>query len=378
LETLNKVEGSGSATPQCITDMVSFIPNKRSLQFICEKFATHEEAFRTSHIIKYFLACLRPYYEPSSAILDTDPSRYRVDLADMLLVKDVDLVLSEMQQCVNRWFKPDRADTAFLAYQNLKDFASLSENSNFLHRPALDMNVLAAMPHANLQALDSIDVLVGITAHESFYFLFHDFNINDMLLHTFVYASLINKTENLLIKLSEIHQNKALNLCLKKRLFGFYQLEMSDEQLARNSLRNNTKSLELISDYDFVLPLVTQLKFQLENARSNNNKRRLFVYEYSHATSINYLMDYLLTIGNDYSVHAKKYGNKVSPHFSELDFMFGLPFLSKAGLIRTKNNVTGYKYDYTSQETELSERMMDYWSNFAKYGQDFYLILNQI
>ncbi len=366
LETLKEVESGNT----CLSDMVAFVPNAENLRFVCDQMAKYEEVLKTSMIIRYFLACLKSYYEPP-----IQNKNYRFDLHDLLLVKNVDLVLDEMERCVNRVFKPDddEHDLNYLNQQNLKDLTSLTENSNFIHRPALDSDLIPIMPHWNLPVLDSIDILVGVTSHESFYFLYHDYNINEILLHTFIYSSLINKTDNLLIKLSEIHQNRQLGNCLKQKLFGYYGIEMSEEQLDRNSLKNNSKSLEFISDFDFVLPLATQLEFSLEHARSTGDRKtNLFVYEYGHATSINYLVEHMLQNGMDYAPHAKAYDNKVSPHFSELDFMFGLPVLSKAGLVKAKNNVTGYKYDYSDEEDELSQRMIAYWSSFAKYGYTFF------
>jgi len=59
---------------------------------------------------------------------------------------------------------------------------------------------------------------------------------------------------------------------------------------------------------------------------------------------------------------------KVVPHFSELDYVFGLPALSATNLIVKKFKNSKYEYDYTSHEHLLSLKMMMYWSNFAKYG----------
>jgi carboxylesterase type B len=346
--------------------MIAYVPNSANVNFICDLIAKHEEVFKTSFFINYFLECLKIYYEPPFSFT----TRKRIDLADLLLVKNVDLAFKEFEQCINRALRSTSTapELRQLHYENLRDLSSLTENSNFLHRPALDSQVILKMPHANLAMLDTLDVIVGVTSHESFYFLYHDYNINDILLHAFIHASLINTTSNLLVKLSEVHQNRELNFCLKRRLFDYYGIEMTDEQLEKNSLKNNSKSLEMISDYDFVLPVVTHLRYKLAARKTGDrkNENRLFVYEYGHQASINYLTDYMASIGVDYTPHAVKYDNKISAHFSELDFVFGLPLLSRAELVHDKNNVT--KYDYTADEYALSEKMIQYWSNFARSG----------
>ena len=59
---------------------------------------------------------------------------------------------------------------------------------------------------------------------------------------------------------------------------------------------------------------------------------------------------------------------QVVPHFSELDYVFGLPTMSTMNLIEKKANNENYDYIYTLHEHLLSLKMMLYWSNFAKYG----------
>ena len=59
---------------------------------------------------------------------------------------------------------------------------------------------------------------------------------------------------------------------------------------------------------------------------------------------------------------------QVVPHFSELDYVFGLPALSAMNLIEKKTNNENYDYDYTPEEHLLSMKIILYWSNFAKHG----------
>jgi hypothetical protein len=55
-------------------------------------------------------------------------------------------------------------------------------------------------------------------------------------------------------------------------------------------------------------------------------------------------------------------------HLAELDLVWGVPFLQSINQSTTnmpyQNSVT-----YTSEEIELSLRMIRYWSNFVKTGQ---------
>lgn len=65
--------------------------------------------------------------------------------------------------------------------------------------------------------------------------------------------------------------------------------------------------------------------------------------------------------------------NSVVPHFSELDFVFGLPLLSESNIIKSKGTVskttgTTYLFNYTNEEKQFSLLMIDYWTSFAKYG----------
>ena len=124
----------------------------------------------------------------------------------------------------------------------------------------------------------------------------------------------------------------------------------------------------MITDYEFFLPLITHLKYFLNSTAKNQARKNFYVYEFAHSSAINYLLEFMKNMNIDYSSHMRAYNNNVIPHFSELDYMFGLPLLSRAELIKTKNATAGYAYNYTNEEYELSERMIKYWSNFVKYG----------
>lgn len=60
---------------------------------------------------------------------------------------------------------------------------------------------------------------------------------------------------------------------------------------------------------------------------------------------------------------------EVVPHFSELDYVFGLPILSNLDMVNYKNNNKRRdEHVYRQEEYDLSYEMMGFWANFAKYG----------
>lgn len=151
---------------------------------------------------------------------------------------------------------------------------------------------------------------------------------------------------------------------------------MTDQELVANSLKNKIQSIELISDFDFVLPMITHLMFYTNYTNSGSspeetsgglNKSRLYVYEYSHITSFNYLLDHLKSFHMGYDQALVALNNSVVPHFSELDFVFGLPLLSMSNLIKNKSR-NKHTYNYTKDEIEFSLMVIDYWTSFAKHG----------
>lgn len=314
---------------------------------------------------------------------------------DSIFHLNSELILSELELCVNQasamtkylqesdcfWEKnktvlannPNCSDIYkkdFVVKNTLRELSFLTENSNYLHRPSLDNDFLKSMPHylvsESSNTLNSdVDIMVGITSQESFYFLLHEYNLNHILSHAFIYSSILNLTDNLLFKLTKLNNDVKLSSCLKKNLFNFYNMDITDESiLKKNSLKNNFKSLDLISDYDFILPLITQLKAYLN--QKNTDKSNLYVYEFSHLPSFNYLLTHMKSYYKVYESALDYFNHSVVPHFSELDFVFGLPVLSKSNLVSAKDEER--LYNYTRDEYDLSVLMIKYWSNFAKYG----------
>ena len=174
---------------------------------------------------------------------------------------------------------------------------------------------------------------------------------------------MLNLTDNLLYKLARINTNMDLNVCLRRELFGYYNFLLDDKVLREDSLKEVVESIPLLSDYDFVLPVVTELKALMRK----ESKLKYYVYEFGHVPSLNYLLDFMKGVYGSFEAAVSDYENRVVPHFAELDFVFGLPVLSKSNLIKFKDEKK-YFFNYTQQEVELSALMIKYWSNFAKYG----------
>lgn len=301
--------------------------------------------------------CFRPYLgEQINSSNDTNK------LLERALHYNVDLIIDEMRKCYNQ---------VSVNNSSAREASYLTENSNYLHRPTIDGELLHNMPQDELKTSEflnsRIDVLIGLTSHESFYFLLHDYNINDILVHTLIYSSIINKTDNITTKLAEISENSQLNNCLKRSLFAYYNINLTEEELQLNSLKNKIDSIDMISDFDFVLPMITQLNFYVSYEHAQK-KNKLFVYDYSHISSFNYLLDHLKSHYMGYDLALNMLNHSVVPHFSELDFVFGLPLLSVSELIKSKTAKGKYTYNYTREEMHLSMLMIDYWTSFAKYG----------
>lgn len=253
------------------------------------------------------------------------------------------------------------------------EISMLTENANYLHKPIVDNELIELLPHEYIKRVDNVDLdqMIGLTSHESFYFLDHAFNFTDLVKHAFIYSSLLNKTTDLIEKLINLTNNRSLRSCLKKKLFDFYKIRYHGYEIKTDIIQRNVYSLEFISDIDFYMPLTTQLKYKLERdlANSNRSTSRYFIYRYSYYPTFNYMLNELKGYYKVFEQAYKHYKKKVVPHFSELDFVFGLPILSK-------NNLTGFKdqahnYEYPSSEYKLSMLMIGYWSNFAKYGYQF-------
>lgn len=351
----------------CYMDLALLISNPEIVSVVCEIFEDLEPPYDllfSSKLMSYVLGCFRFYYTKNS----------QVDFLDSFLILNVDGTLAELEACVNQ---------GTLIYQNLqatdqiddvsnftlnytqKEYCFLTKNSNFLYKPSTDGQLITSSPHnqlANDEYFNSnIDVLIGVTKTESFYFLLHSYDMREMIKHAFIYSSMINQTENLIQKLIAIDRDEELNFCLKRSLVNFYHIGMSDQELRKNFLKGKLDALELMSDFDFRLSVITQLKIHLDKKASN----KIYAYVYSHVSSFNYLLDHLKSFYVEYKTALAKLNNSVTPHFSELDFVFGLPVLSREILMP---NNSGLAYNYTQEEFDFSLKLIKDWANFAKHG----------
>lgn len=365
-QNLHSDSENAAQNSTCYMDLALLIANPDIISIVCKIFDLFDsnEILFSSKIIKYVLSCFRFYYNNNTPL----------DYLDSYLIFNVDETLKEFEECVNQ---------GTLIYKNLnqqgqiddvsnftlnytqKDYCFLTKNSNFLYKPSTDQDLIKSSPHHQL-ATDAyfnsnIDLLIGLTTNESFYFLLHSYDMNEMIKHAFIHSSMINQTENLIEKLINLNKKKELGLCLKRSLVNFYHIQMSDEELRKNSLKGKLDALELMSDFDFRLSVISQLKLHLDTNATN----KIYAYVYSHVSSFNYLLDRLKNFYDEYKEALVKLDNSVTPHFSELDFVFGLPILSKENLI-PKN--AGLEYNYTQQEIELSISIIENWANFAKNG----------
>lgn len=351
----------------CHMNLALLIPNSEIVSDVCEIFDSYNDSYDiifNSKLIRYILNCFSFYYNKSS---DSD-------LLDSLVVLNVQGTLTELELCIDqgtfltqKLITDGQIDDAanFTLNYTQKEYCFLTKNSNFLYKPSTDGQIIKSWPHDQLVNDEyfnsNIDVLIGVTTTESFYFLLHSYDMNEIIKHAFIHSSMINRTDNLIEKLILINRKNDLNLCLKRSLVNFYKISMSDEELENNSLKGKLDALELMSDFDFRLSVITQLKIYLDNQSSN----KVYAYLYSHLSSVNYLLDHLKSYYEEYQKALKKLNNSVTPHFSELDFVFGLPVLSQETLLPKKS---GQEYNYTQEEFDFSLKLIEYWTNFAKIG----------
>ena len=134
---------------------------------------------------------------------------------------------------------------------------------------------------------------------------------------------------------------------------------------ANNKRTSIVEEVAIMSDYEIKLPFINFLKLRTDNLQKHNLSK-IFVYEFSHRLSFNYLLDEARQTSKLLDSAYELFNGTVAPHHSELDFVFGLPMLSTSNNLSFKNNK--YAYNYTATEFQMSKLLIKYWSNFAKYG----------
>lgn len=347
---------------------------------------SHGDDFIKSRIFQFFLSCFTDSYASTGSNL--------FQLNDSL-------ILNELEQCANAaidWSPSDfneanfvkRVDQDWNDYELFSDYeeeefrnadnsiyggpkstlivkeiAWLSDNINNLHRANIDYDYIEDFPHFKVNDLD-MDLMIGITRHESFYFLEFNYILDDILKHTFIYSSLLNLTSDLIDKLTILETNTQVNMCLKKKLLSFYNINTHYLKHEPNGLVKDDLALNLIDDFEFVLPMITHLKLRSDKKNLSTDNRKLYAYQFNFRPSFNYMLTKSMPYSDVYRNVYEHLNGNIVPHFSELDYMFGMPILSRKNLIRYKSKA--FDYDYSQTEYDLSILMMKYWSNFAKYG----------
>jgi hypothetical protein len=361
---------------ECYSELSSSINQNEHLILVCEYLngilnRTITSDFLNSKIISHFLSCFRDYYEKRETKAN---ELSEINIVESLLPHNSALILNEIESCINQGIELTKNKQDNQKLQSiLKDLSLLTTNPSYLHRACVDGHFIDELPHYNSLLSDEIDTLVGITSQESFYFLLHEYHINEILIHTFIYSSTLNLTDNLVFKLAQINDNESMAKCLRQNLLSYYNIVESGDLNEKNddTIINDTRKLDLLSDFDFLLPLISQLKsyYNKEHQQlgTKATNKKVYAYFYSYLSSIRYLLDYLTEFNDAYMNAFKQMNSSAVPHFSELDYVFGLPILSKLNLIKYKDNVK-YLYNYTQEDYKISLQLMKYWSNFAKYG----------
>lgn len=334
-------------------------------------------------IIKSFLNC---YHLPYASETGKKDGNNKITL-------NFKLIIDEMKQCIDdsvneTLFNLDKSNNTNI----INEIGSLIDKESLLFTPIVDNDLIVDNPHKLLKSENflKIDLLIGLTAQESFLMIEHDYKLSEVfeqILNQAYYLNLLNikNTENVELinktindKKSSLKHNDYLNNCLKNNIYSFYN-QLNKQVFASNktyfnnnrNISNNLVDVDLLSDYDIRLPYINLLSFKAEyqlKARNfkNISNSRLFAYEFTYPPSFNYLLDYAKTRSKVLMDAHKLYDYKVSSHYTELDYVFGLPILSKLNYLEYKNDK--YSYKYTDMEYNISLLIIKYWTNFAKYG----------
>ena len=55
-------------------------------------------------------------------------------------------------------------------------------------------------------------------------------------------------------------------------------------------------------------------------------------------------------------------------HAGDINFVWGIVFLSMNEAVRNNSGMVGYNVTHTQKDLDYSEYIMELWTNFAKYG----------
>jgi hypothetical protein len=157
--------------------------------------------------------------------------------------------------------------------------------------------------------------------------------------------------------ISKNFQNTLFQGALKDELLKCYDKEyLSDKE-----------NLVILSDYDIKLSMSTLLKAKAKQDQMNCSRSNLYAYEFAYVSKFNYMLHEALNMSHRSRDAYNAYNQKIAPHNAEMDFVFGLPVLAKFNLINNYDDDEIF-LNYTDMDYDVSLLMIQYWSNFAKYG----------
>ncbi|CAF3708847.1 unnamed protein product [Adineta steineri] len=246
-----------------------------------------------------------------------------------------------------------------------KDYHSIVEHEHYSYTSANHTNVVIngnymnrfqEELHINDTSLANIDILMGSNDDEGIYVAIVPILIEQPD-DEFIILNNMNFTEISLKFLATMQPNKT---CLHKQALELYHIHnMLDDCYQSpdcycSAFYNYSR---LISD---VLFLNDYYRFLTHRIKSSSN--RTFLYQYSYRTSQEHP-----TLCNDYLRKHNLVG-----HFAELEYTWGTPLLFQTKKLIPLIQYTPYeKMNYTNEQIEFSQQIIEQWSNFIKYGKPY-------
>jgi carboxylesterase type B len=284
---------------------------------------------------------------------------------------DNDVVINELKICtndainefINHQKKSKNEFSPRKVINSINEIGALVKKETMLYTPVVDRDLIIDNPFRmlNNDKFLKTDIMVGVTAEECFYMLDHNYPLTDVLESLIMQSKNLNLTSNTAEKLKHIRKSKLMRECLKENIYSFYEKLYNNNSNKKSS--RIKEEVAIMSDYEIKLPFINFLKLRAEHLHKQNFSK-LFVYEFEHVLSFNFLLEEAIMGSQLLNMAYKHFNKSVSPHHTELDFVFGLPMLSKSSNLYYKST----KYNYSDIETKLSILVIKYWTNFAKYG----------
>ena len=346
-----------------------------SLQSICEFFNIFNQTsiksmnldkktVVTHKIVKNLLLCFhQPYQRKNKDQID-----HNLVIRELkVCTNDAINASIEYNQHRNHLAEKDKELLSRKVSNSLSEIGLLVNKETMLYTPIVDNDLIHDNPFKMLENENflKIDTMVGVTAEECFYMLDHSYLLTDVFENLLMQSKNLNLTNNIEEKFKSIQKEHLMRECLKENIYSFYEKLLYKKKKSPKSKSRVFEEVSIISDYEIKLPFINFLKTRAEYL-AKKNLSNLFVYEFAYAPSFNYLLDQARTSSYVLEEAYKIYKGAISPHNTELDFVFGLPMLSKTNNLNHKSDK--YFYNYAQNEVDISILMIKYWTNFAKYG----------